>query len=167
MQILILKLGATGDVVRTTPLLRRFVGDFTWITAAKNVVLLQQLQQSVRCFSWEDRDRACDRTYDLVISLEDTKDVGDFATRIGGKKLFGAYLNAKDQLCYTDDSRSWFDLILISVHGKAEADRLKAKNRRTYQELIFEGLGFQFKGERYALPDLVKSELKGDVAIAP
>ena len=35
MNVLIVKLGATGDVVRTTPLLKRFTGPVTWITAAK------------------------------------------------------------------------------------------------------------------------------------
>jgi ADP-heptose:LPS heptosyltransferase len=37
MNILIIKLNATGDVVRTTTLLRRLQGDITWITAPSNV----------------------------------------------------------------------------------------------------------------------------------
>ena len=37
MRILIIKLGATGDVVRTTPLLRRFRGSIGWITAERDV----------------------------------------------------------------------------------------------------------------------------------
>ena len=36
----------------------------------------------------------------------------------------------------------------------------------TYQELIFEGLGYQFKGEPYDLPETPKSTLTGDIAIA-
>ena len=44
MNVLIIKLGATGDVVRTTPLLRRFDGEIAWITAAKNAVLLEGLR---------------------------------------------------------------------------------------------------------------------------
>ena len=40
MNILIIKLGATGDVVRTTPLLRHFKGSVTWLTTAKNSLLL-------------------------------------------------------------------------------------------------------------------------------
>jgi ADP-heptose:LPS heptosyltransferase len=43
MNVLIVKLGATGDVVRTTPLLRRLSGSVTWITAAKNGVFLEGL----------------------------------------------------------------------------------------------------------------------------
>ena len=55
---------------------------------------------------------------------------------------------------------------MISRHGKKEADALKLRNRRTYQELIFEGLGLRFSGERYLLPKGASTELSGDVAIA-
>ena len=58
MNILIVKLGATGDVVRTTPLLRRLSGSVTWITAAKNGVFLGGLADNLRYFSWEARARA-------------------------------------------------------------------------------------------------------------
>jgi len=78
MNVLIIKLGATGDVVRTTPLMRRFNGNITWVTAATNTVLLENLQDNVRPFSWEERERALDRHYDLAINLEDTLDVGQY-----------------------------------------------------------------------------------------
>ena len=166
MKILILKLGATGDVVRTTPILRRLEGDVTWITAEKNLVFLQNLDRPVRCLPWEQREKALGAKYDLVISLEDTPDVGAYARSVSTRQLFGAYAEG-EQMRYTDDSRRWFDLSLISVHGKEEADRLKAKNRQTYQDLIFEGLGFRFAEESYVLPPGLKTDLHGDVAIAP
>src|SRR5947207_1623986 len=167
MNVLIMKLGATGDVVRTTPLLNRLGSNITWLTAAKNTVLLQNLHENMRCFSWEQRERARDRKYDLVINLEDDLETGIFLKTLNCGQWFGAYVNGESRLCYTDDSRPWFDLSLISVYGKAEADRLKAKNRQTYQELIFRGLGFRFEGDPYVLPEPVETGLKGDVAIAP
>src|SRR5215475_7112495 len=111
MNVLIIKLGATGDVVRTTPLLRRLSGSVTWITAAKNGVLLDGLSDNLRHFSWEARARALD-----------------------------IYSDSSQRLRYTDNLKCWFDLSLISSHGRQEADRLKLLNRRTYQELIFSGL---------------------------
>lgn len=167
MNTLILKLGATGDVVRTTPLLKHLTGEISWVTAAKNVPLLVGLTPALRTASWEDRAQFRDRDYDLVINLEDTPDVAQFLTELKSKKLFGAYANGNGALAYTDDANGWFDLSLISRHGKAEADRLKLKNRRTYQDLIFSGLGLEFKGEKYLLPEPAKTDLKGDVAIAP
>ena len=83
-------------------------------------------------------------------------------------RLFGAFPDADGgKLVYTDDSRGWFDLSLISRFGKQESDRLKLENRRTYQDLIFEGMGFCFEGEKYLLPEPSKTDLSGDVAISP
>ena len=166
MSFLIIKLGATGDVVRTTPLITRLSGDITWVTAAKNAVLIKGLKDNVRCFSWEERERALDTRYELGINLEDTLDVAQFLKTVRCGEIFGAYFNSDASLKYTENSRCWFDLSLISTYGREQADKLKLKNRRTYQELIFDGLGFRFAGERYLLPAPIETGLSGDVAIA-
>ncbi|HXR47147.1 MAG TPA: hypothetical protein VN784_06865 [Candidatus Limnocylindrales bacterium] len=167
MNWLIVKLGATGDVVRTTPLLRRLNGEVTWLTASKNVVLLQDLKQPLRCLSWEQRESVRDECYDLIINLEDTAEVGSFVKTIECDELFGAYVDSANELRYTDSSRRWFDLSLISTHGRLKADRLKLQNRHTYQDLIFGGLGLRFCGEQYLLPESSETGLTGDVAISP
>jgi lipopolysaccharide heptosyltransferase II len=166
MNVLIVKLGATGDVVRTTPLLRRLSGSVTWITAAKNGVLLDSLSDNLRHFSWEARARALDIPYDLAINLEDTLEVAQFLKSVSPAEIFGAYADSSKNLCYTDNSKCWFDLSLISSHGRQEADRLKLLNRQSYQELIFSGLGLDFAGETYLLPEPIETGLSGDVAIA-
>jgi lipopolysaccharide heptosyltransferase II len=166
MSILIIKLGATGDVVRTTPLLRRLNGLVTWITAENNLTLLQGIDREVRCLSWENRKRVANTVYDLVINLEDDWESSRFLKELKFKQLFGAHLNGDDQLAYTSDSREWFDLSLISTYGREEADRLKLLNRRTYPELVFHGLGLGFCGEPYYLPPSLPTGLQGDVAIS-
>jgi ADP-heptose:LPS heptosyltransferase len=166
MNVLIIKLGATGDVVRTTPLLRRFRGSITWITSAKNCVLLEGLADNLRHFSWEARARALDIPYDLVINLEDSLEVALFLKRVRSAEIFGAYADSSKRLRYTENAKCWFDLSLISSHGRQGADRLKLLNRQTYQELIFTGLGLRFVGDSYLLPDPIETELSGDVAIA-
>lgn len=166
-KILILKLNATGDVVRTTALLRALPGSVTWITDTKNRVMVDGLREGMQCLTWEERQRACRQSYDLVINLEDEPEVAGFATALKSDRIFGAYLNGHDAVCYTPDSRRWFDLSLISVYGREQADRLKLQNRRTYQDLIFEGLGLKFRGETYLMPKPKMTGLTGDVAIAP
>ncbi len=166
MNTLILKLGATGDVVRTTPLLKHLAGEVSWVAADKNVPLLTGLAKTLRSVPWEQRERFCDREYDLVINLEDTLEAAQFLPRLKFKKLFGAYAKPNGTLDYTDDAGGWFDLSLISRFGKATADRLKLENRKTYQDLIFSGLGLKFKGEKYLLPEPMKTDLAGDIAIA-
>jgi len=167
MNVLIVKLGAAGDVVRTTTVLRRLGGEITWLTEAKNTVLLEGVKEGLKCVSWEQRDQTKGTLYDLVINLEDTQEIASFLKLLEYKQLFGAYLDSRNCLAYTDDARSWFDLGILSRHGKEKADQLKYENRRSYQELIFEGLGWRFEGERYYLPEPKKTGLKGDVAIAP
>jgi hypothetical protein len=166
MNTLILKLGATGDVVRTTPFLRHLDGDIVWITADKNVPLLDGICDRLQCFSWENRNLAPKITYDLIINLEDTLDVGQFAQSLKSKQTFGARLEG-DLLRYTEDARAWFDLSLISRFGRQKADQLKLENRKTYQELVFAGLGWKFTNDdTYLLPRGTDTDLAGDVAIA-
>ncbi len=167
MNTLIIKLNASGDVVRTTSLLRALAGDVTWVTAATNTEFLSYDTAPIRCFEWADRERAIDRHYDLVINLEDELQQAQFAGQVRHTRLFGAYLAETGAISYSEDSRQWFDLSLISVHGRQRADALKLQNRRTYQDLIFDGLGLTFSGQGYVLPRPKPTALAGDVAIAP
>jgi len=166
VRILIIKLGATGDVVRTTPLLRVLSGEIHWITSDTNQVMLKGISGVERLIPWREAEGVKGTEYDLVINLEDSLEAAQLLSYIKYKELFGAYLDKSGALTYTESSRKWFDLSLISRYGKKKADELKLKNRRTYQELIFDGLGFQFKGETYLLPSPSETELKGDIAIA-
>jgi ADP-heptose:LPS heptosyltransferase len=163
---LIVKLNATGDVVRTTTLLHEFAdAAVTWITASPNNELLPH--PAVRCLEWADCDRALDRDYDLVVNLEDEAETAAFVEKVRHRRLFGAYLRHEGTVAYSDDSRAWFDLSLISVHGRKRADELKLLNRRSYQDLLFEGLGLTFTSQPYWLPRPALTPLAGDVAIAP
>jgi heptosyltransferase II len=165
MNTLIVKLGATGDVVRTSSLLHVLKGPVTWITSEKNEPFVEGVRAELRCLTWENRKQAADRKYDLAINLEDTEDVAEFVESVAPEQIFGAYL--KDgKLTYTKSSHVWFDLSLISEYGRDAADRLKLQNRRTYQEMVFEGLGYTFAGEPYLLPRATITSLTGDVAIA-
>ena len=170
MDILILKLGATGDVVRTTPLLRRFDGRVTWVTSSKNQPLLQGLTgitADLDVLAFEDCGKLKGTSFDLVINLEDDIQTAGVLQSVNAKRVFGAYADSNGGLSYSQDAAKWFDLSLISVYGRAKADDLKFQNRRSYQELIFEGLGLDFDGEQYLLPPPTPSDLQGDVAIAP
>jgi len=167
MKILIIKLNATGDVVRTTSLLRRLEADsITWITARGNVPLLDGVRPNVRCVAWEDRARAADTAYDMAISLEDEPETVAFLREVRHGRVFGASLAGDGSVQYGDDAREWFDMSLISRHGRQRADELKLLNRKTYQEMVFAGLGYRFENEAYVLPLPAKTDLHGDVAVA-
>ena len=171
MHTLIIKLGATGDVVRTTPLLRRLAGNVTWITAAKNMPLLQGLHSvdhPLNVLTWDERSALSGHTFDLVINLEDDLETASWLESVRSHRTFGALLVQSGTMGYSPDSCQWFDLSLISTHGRQRADELKFLNRSSYQELLFGGLGIFFSdSDCYQLPPTRPSELQGDIAIAP
>ena len=167
MKILIIKLGATGDVVRTTTLLNVLNGEIHWLTSDNTLILLDSIKQITKCIPWSKADVLRNEDYDFVINLEDSLDIAQLLREIKYKELFGAYLNRSNKLTYTESSKEWFDIGISSNFGKKKADELKFKNRKTYQEMIFKGLGHTFNGEKYFLPTPKETHLIGDIAIAP
>ena len=114
MSTLIIKLGAAGDVVRTTPLLHRLKGPVTWITADKNKVFFEEIAGNLRCLSWEERAKALDTAYDLAINLEDSLDAALLLKAANPREIFGAYADTAAQLRYTDNSKAWFGRVKAS-----------------------------------------------------
>jgi heptosyltransferase II len=167
MNTLVIKLNATGDVVRTTPLLRSLRGRITWITADSNLVLLEGIDARLQAVGWSARGSIRTVDYDLLINLEDDVETAAFAGTVESRNRFGAYLALDGTVTYTESSCRWFDMSLISRYGRRRADELKLENRESYQQLLFEGLGLRFGGERYLLPAAGRTDLSGDVAIAP
>jgi heptosyltransferase-2 len=167
METLIIKLGATGDVVRTTTLLHALDGEIHWLTSDRNTVMLKGSEKIAELIPWADCDRLRGRRYDLIINLEDSPEVASLLNDLKYKDLFGAYLNGSDKMDYTESSSEWFDLSLISRFGKEKADQLKLENRKTYQEMLFHGIGYSFTGQTYYIPESEHTDLSGDIAIAP
>ena len=167
MKILIIKYGASGDVVRTTTLLNVLDGEIDWLTAAMNTSLLNGLSQIKNIYTENDFAAIKNNHYDLVINLEDSREAAQILSQITYSELYGSYINKEDKLLYTDNSRSWFDLSLISRFGIKQADQLKYENQKSFQELVYNGLGFKFNGQPYLLPKSPVTNLHGDVAISP
>ena len=171
--VLIIKLGALGDVVRTTPLLRVLEGNITWVTAARAVPLLDDNPYIDRILCIEDGPEALlGHKYDLVINLEDEPAAAKLASRFDKATIVGAYMG-EHGVTYSESASAWFDMSLISRFGKAKADELKMSDRKTFQEFMFAMIGRLFRGEEYVLnapvtklqePNLVGLEARaGDV----
>ena len=143
MKILIVKIGAIGDVLRTTSLLpglseKYRPAEIDWLTSEASRELLDWNSCLRRGFTWEERDSA--ERYDLVVGLEDNKDTCRFVATLDAGKVIGAYL-LKGKLVYTPSA--WFDMSLISKFGLAQANVLKKKNRKSYQQHMADLLGIR------------------------
>jgi heptosyltransferase-2 len=150
-RILIIKLGALGDVVRTTPLLRVLGGRVTWVTSDGAVPLLTHNPYVGRLVCIKKAHTSLfNENFDLVLNLEEEAAAAALASSIKTRNLIGAYLE-DGRVAYTASASEWFDMSLISKFGKAKADELKTNNRRTYQDFIFSMVGRRFQGEEYVL----------------
>ena len=148
MHVALIKLGALGDVVRTTSLvagLKRLDAavELTWITDAAAVPLVG-FHPDVRFVRTPEETGAWRETqFDWVISLDDSLVACHLASQLRSLQLSGAYRAVDGTLRYTPDLEEWFGMGLLRPSedgGLAEANRLKQANARTFGEIMFAGL---------------------------
>lgn len=149
--ILIIKTGAFGDVVRTTVLLHLFKGNIYWITDSYNIPLFPDDFPNLKLISSDDLPESLfTQTFDLVINLEEDIDLARMLSTIKSERIIGTYWG-ENSIHYTENSAAWFDMSLISVYSKEKADKIKLDNKLSYQEILYGMLGESFQGETYQL----------------
>jgi heptosyltransferase-2 len=148
---LIVKLGALGDVLRTTCLLRALDGEIHWLTSPAAMPLLRGNPFLTAVHTPETVEELTKTSFDLVLNLEDDAGTARLVERIPHRRLAGAYLGSGGRMAYTDEAAAWFDMGLISRYGLDRANELKKTNTRTYQDMLFEMAGLRFRGEEYVL----------------
>jgi heptosyltransferase-2 len=159
-KILVIKTGASGDVVRTTTLLHLFKNDeIVWVTTKMNGIFLPQKMDNLKIVSIDEFNPNEWGEFSMVVSLEDDLRCASLASSVKTKELIGIYLDG-DSIQYTAVDTTWFDMGLVSVHGKTKADELKQLNTSTYQMMLFNMFGKEFKGEEYFIREDVLANPK-------
>ncbi len=149
MRILIVKLGAIGDVLRTTSLLpglkeKYEPAEIDWVTSEISAELLYKNPYLGKIFVWGEPVGE----YDLVIGLEDDREVCEFVSSAKTEKIVGAY-SEKGKTTYTPSA--WFDMSVISKYGIEKANELKKTNRKTFQRHMAELLGIKISPYVFSL----------------
>ena len=153
--ILIIKTAALGDVLRTTAILPGLAAQhpgarIVWVTAASAVDLVRThplvsevVAIDTRSSASVDtvRERLLPTRWTRVISLDDEEPLCALASALQADELNGAFMRKDGQRAYTSDVAPWFDMGLLSVHGKAAADRLKIVNQKSQPQIYAEMLG--------------------------
>ena len=137
-KILIIKLDAIGDVLRTTsvlpPLKKKYPGySITWCTkpASKELFNNNNYVDDVIVLGMDAKYRLDVEEFDLVINLDNTKLSSALASRVKGKEKIGFLLNKKGFVEPTSDKANfWLEL--------AAFDDLKRKNTKSHQEIMYE-----------------------------
>src|SRR5689334_1981177 len=157
--ILILKTAALGDVLRTTSILpglaRRHPGvPIAWLTAPAAVDLVRTHPLVAEVVSPE---QAAARSWEWVISLDDEEPLCALASSLRTARLSGAHIGRNGKRAYTPDVAPWFDMGLLSVHGKAEADRRKLVNTKSQPRIYAEMLGIEMGKPALVLPESARA----------
>ena len=148
-KILIIKLDAIGDVLRTTSILSALKEKYpdshiTWLTRqnAKDIFINNDLVDNVLTFESLDLiSRLSIEVFDLLIHPDASPVSSSLATITKAKVKKGFVLNQLGQVTPVDkDAIEWLEM--------GAFDEFKKKNKKTYQQIIHEIAGLNFdKGE--------------------
>ncbi len=141
-RVLIIKLGALGDVLRTTPVLHAFRRKYphahiTWVTKANARNMLGTTPFINRLIAIDDPDngaalRLMVESFDEVHCYDKEDAAIALATMVKAERKYGFYMNPWGHMAPVNKASVYsFDLGL--------SDELKfVRNQKTYQELTFE-----------------------------
>jgi len=151
-RILVVKLGAIGDALRTTPVvegLRKKHSPccITWVTDAASYSLLEGIPaiDRLRTLDLETFITLTGEHFNLLINFDKDPQALGFASHVKADEKMGFALSAEGKVdIYNHESLYAYELGLF--------DRLKFKeNRLSYQEIVFPMAGLVFEEEEYAL----------------
>lgn len=145
---LIVKLGAMGDVLRTTAILNVLTAPVTWVTRAASLPLLENIPGLDEVLPLEEVQRLRGRHFRRVACLDDEPEACAILNSVTCEERIGAYLEGS-RVRYGESAAPWYDMGLISRFGKEGADARKRDNRRCYQDFLFEMFGRSFEGQEY------------------
>lgn len=155
-RILIIKLAAMGDVLRTTPLLRGLretnpISHITWLTEPNVVPILQGIAEIDRLLPYTP-DNVLQmemETFDEVYCFDKEPRATALVMKIRAERKVGFGMSPMgNTICLNKESEYTFRLGI--------SDTLKFRtNTKTYPELIFECAGIPYrKPQEYIFPDL-------------
>lgn len=155
--ILIIKLGAIGDVIRTTPLLHRLKREYPgariwWLTLTPEV-LPPQVDRKLR-FDMAGVISLLAISFDLVINLDKDREACAIADRVHASVKRGFTL--RNGVCAPIDEEARHKF-LTGIF-----DDLNQSNTKHYVREIFEICGYAWDGEEY----IVNAPAEFDVAAA-
>ena len=154
-KILIIKLGAIGDVIRTTPLLRKLKAveprsEIWWLTLTPDVI--PKSVDVVLPFTPQGLVTLQAVEFDAIYNLDKDREACALASKLRGRVKKGFTL--KNGKCVPIDASAEHKY-LTGVF-----DDLSKANTKNYQQEIFEMCGFPFSGEKYMMPDVEKQNWK-------
>ena len=151
-RILIIKLGAIGDVIRTTPLLTPLrekypESEITWMTWTPDVVPTRRFHQDapdiILPWKWDTVTTVLHSRFDVVINLDKDPDACSIAETIEASEKYGFGWEGNRCRPFNDFAR---DKFLSGID-----DNLSRSNTKSYPQEILEICGLEYHGQCYIL----------------
>ncbi|MCC2546807.1 glycosyltransferase family 9 protein [Hymenobacter sp. BT175] len=145
-RILIIKLGAIGDVIRTTPLLRRLRQEYpdakiTWLTLTPAILPAGAIDEILK-LDLPSVLHLQAREFDLLLNLDKDKEACALHDSIRAARKFGYTLHPNGVAWPSNELAN--HKFLTGVF-----DQLSLQNQKPYVQEIFELCGFEFQHEEY------------------
>lgn len=146
-KILIIKLGAIGDVIRTTPLISTYRSLYpdckiTWLTMTPAILPSGKINEILK-FDYASALYLQNAEFDIAINLDKEKEASALLLRVNAKEKYGYIL--KDNV-----SQPVNELATHKYHTGLFDDVSKA-NTLNYCQEIYAMCGLEYKGELYQL----------------
>ncbi len=146
-KILIIKFGALGDVIRTTPILeaiKKKYGHDTliyWLTLPESKELLQNnpLIDKILIYNIDTVLRLQQERFDIIFSLEINTPATLLANLINAYEKYGYYFNNGATYCFNQGAQEYLETAFLNTK--------KLQNRKTYQQLIFQTCNLPYTKE--------------------
>ena len=146
-RILIIKLGAIGDVIRTTPLVVKYKELYpsckiTWLTWTPDILPASKIDEVLK---WDQNSilYAQHSSWDIAINLDKEKEAGALLKIIDAKEKYGFVLKDNEIQPYNDSAVHKFLTGIFDDVSKA--------NTQSYLSEIFEICGMEHKDEPYLM----------------
>ncbi len=150
-KILIIKIGALGDVIRTTsilPAIRKKCPNhqISWLIKedSKDILEGHPIIDEVLIYNADTLARLQVERYDLVINLDKDMPSTALAMLIKSKAKLGFG-------CDEHGKTTFFNKEARYLYENGLNDRLNKENKKSYQEMMFESICLPYNGEEYSV----------------
>jgi heptosyltransferase-2 len=147
MNILIVKIGALGDVVRSSfiaqALREKYINkdpEIYWITSEKAKTLFINNPYVNLVISPEEIGKISKIYFDIVINLEEDVETGKIVSSLKYGKIAGFFLDG-EIINATDSAGEWYKMSYIGP--KPQNDILKKQNKKTHREIMGDIIGIK------------------------
>ena len=150
MKIIIIKLGAKGDVIRTLPIAKALKEEYPnskiyWITKENVKSLLTNISYIDRLFVLPFNTH---EEFDVLYNFDIEDEATSIASQAKAKKKYGFYKNENYISAFNLGGEYYLNTLFD--------DEIKKTNKKTYQEMMFEAAELNYKRE--FVPLVLKKE---------